>query len=164
MRRICTICILALLLTGCAAQPVETVSDIYVEQISAVAKQIIMDLPEEAALPVMEGSNGEKLYLCKGYEVRVQTLASGNLDNVLQEVTGYGEDRLTVIKTAAGPYSRYDCSWSSTGAEGELVGRTAVIDDGNYCYCVTALASSGDTNELKQQWQHVFSSLQLGQY
>ncbi len=154
---------LALLLTGCAAQPLETVSDVYVEQTPALAQQITIDLPEESALPVME-CDGEKLYLCDGYELRVQTLRSADLNSVLQEVTGYGKDRITLIETDAGAYRRYDCGWCTAGTEGELVGRTAVIDDGSYCYCVTALAASEAANDLKQQWQHVFSSLELRQY
>ena len=121
----------------------------------------MVDLPEEAAQPVMERGDGDKLYLCGNYEVRVQTLRSGDLNSILEEVTGYGKDRLTLIETAAGPNRRYDCSWCSAGTEGELVARTAIIDDGSYCYCVTALAASEDANALKQQWQHMFSSLQL---
>ena len=162
MKKVLIILLLPLLFTGCAAQPVETVSDIYVEQIPAAAKQIIVDLPEEAAQPVMESGDGEKLYLCGGYEVRVQTLHSGDLNSVLEEVTGYSKERITLIETAAGPYRRYDCSWCSAGAEGELVARTAILDDGSYCYCVTAMAANEDANDLKQQWQHLFSSLQLG--
>ena len=148
MKKVLIILLLSLLFAGCAAQPVETVSDIYVEQIPAAAKQIIVDL--------------EKLYLCGGYEVRVQTLYSSDLNSVLEEVTGYSKDRITLIETAAGPYRRYDCSWCSAGAEGELVARTAILDDGSYCYCVTAMAASEDANDLKQQWQHLFSSLKLG--
>ena len=162
MKKVWIIGILALLFTGCATQPVETVSDIYVEQTAAAAQQIIVDLPEEAAQPVMESGDGEKLYLCGGYEVRIQTLGSSDLSSVLEEVTGYSKDRITLIETAAGPYRRYDCSWCSAGAEGELVARTAILDDGSYCYCVTAMAASEDANDLKQQWQHLFSSLKLG--
>ena len=161
MKKVWVIGILALLITGCAAKPVETVSDIYVEQMPAVARQVIVDLPEEAARPVMQSDSGEELYLCDGYELRLQTLRSGDLNRVLEEVTGYGNERLTIIETAAGPYRRYDCSWCSAGAEGELVARTAILDDGEYCYCVTAMASSEDANDLKQQWQHMFSSVKL---
>ena len=164
VKKVCFFGILALLLAGCAAPPAETISDIYVEQVPAVAQQIMVDLPEEAAQPVMEREGGEKLYLCGSYEVRVQTLRSGDLNSVLEEVTGYGKDRITLIETAAGPNRRYDCSWCSAGSEGELVARTAIIDDGNYCYCVTAMASSEDAKDLKQQWQQIFSTLELCQY
>lgn len=164
MKKVCILVGLVLLLMGCAAKPVETVSDIYVDELPAMAQQILIDLPEEAAQPVMERGDSEKLYLCGNYELRVQTLRSGDLNGILEEVTGYSKDRLTVIETADGPYRRYDCSWCSVGAEGELVARTAIIDDGDYCYCVTALADSGEANGLKQQWQQVFSSLELRQY
>ena len=164
MKFVCLIGMLALLMTGCATPPIETVSDSYVEQTPAEARQLIIDLPEEAAQPVMESGDGEKLYFCGDYELRVQTLRSGDLSGVLEEVTGYAIEQLTVIETVGGDWRRYDCGWSSTGAEGELVGRTAVLDDGSYCYCVTALSDSGEANALKQQWQHVFSSLELRQY
>ena len=164
MKKVFVIGLLSAFLMGCAAQPLETVSDAYVEQVPAIAQRIMLDLPEEAAQPVMESQDGEQLFLCSGYELRVQTLNSGNLSDVISEVTGYTQDQLTLIETGAGKCRRYDCSWCTVGEEGELVGRTAILDDGNYCYCVTALAKSEDTYDLQQEWQQVFSSIELRQY
>ena len=154
----------ALLLIGCAEPVFETVSDDYVEQTRLAAKQIILDLPPEAAQPVMESTGGEQLYQCNGYELRIQTLDAGNLDGVLRTVTGYGKEQLTVMETAAGENRRYDCVWCSTGEEGELVGRTAILDDGSYCYCVSLLAPSKSAHELQRTWQTILSTLELDQY
>ena len=162
MKVVCGVLILALLLCGCASPALETVSDVYEQPMPAEARQILIDLPQEAARSVMEGTDGGVLYQCVGYEIRVQTLAVDSLDEALRAVTGYGEEKLTVIKTAAGDYSRYDCVWCSAGEEGELVGRTAILDDGSFYYCVSLLSKSEDAYPLQQTWQQILGSLELG--
>ena len=162
MKKVCGWVILTvLLLSGCASPTLETVSDVYEEREVAASQQIVLDLPPEAAQPAMESGDGEQLYQCNGYELRVQTLAAGNLDEVLRTVSGYGKEQLTVIKTASGENQRYDCVWCTAGEEGELVGRTAILDDGNYCYCVSALAKSESAFELRQTWQQVLDTFEL---
>lgn len=154
------ICVVVLL-AGCASPELETISDVYVTQPPAEKMTIHLELPEDAAEAVMEGSEGTRLYLCDGYELRLQTLDSPSLDDVLRSVTGYGEDRLTVIKTRDGNFDRYDCVWCAAGEEGELVGRTAVISDGSYYYCVSALADSGSAYDLNEVWQEILDSITL---
>ena len=140
----------------------ETVNDTYVTQPPAEMKSVLLELPEDAAQAVMEGQAGSRLYLCDGYELRLQTVSAADLDGVLRAVTGYGEDRLTVMKTQAGAFDRYDCVWCSAGEGGEVVGRTAILDDGDYFYCVTALADSGNAFELGPVWQEILDSVTLG--
>lgn len=162
MKKVCGIIILAvLLLSGCTSPALETVSDVYAEMPAAAMQRIVLDLPQEAAQPTMEGEDGEQFYQCNGYELRVQTLAAGNLDEVLRTVTGYGEEQLTIMETAAGENKRYDCVWCTAGEEGELVGRTAILDDGNYCYCVSTLAKSEDAHDLQQAWQRLLNTFEL---
>lgn len=151
----------AMLLCGCATPAFETVSDVYVTQPPAEIKTLRLVLPEDAAEAVMEGAQGARLYLCDGYELRLQTLDAGSLDDVLRSVTGYGEDRLTVMKTRDGEYDRYDCVWCTAGEEGEQVGRTAVLCDGSYYYCVSALADSGSAYGLSEVWQEILGSISL---
>lgn len=150
-----------MLLAGCAAPGLETVSDVYVTQPPAEMKTLRLELPEDAAEAMMEGRMGTRLYLCDGYELRLQTLAARSLDDVLRTVTGYGEDRLTVMKTRTGDLDRYDCVWCTAGEGGELVGRTAILEDGEYFYCVSALADSGSAYELTGVWQEILDSLKL---
>ena len=153
--------IMGLLLSGCASGPVETVSDVFVTQPPAEMLTICLELPEDAAAAVMNGTDGAKLYLCDGYELRLQTLDCLGLDEALRTVTGYGEDRLTVMKTKEGTLDRYDCVWCSAGEEGELVGRTAILHDGSYYYCVSAMADSADAFELSPVWQTILGSISL---
>lgn len=154
--------LLAAILCGCVSPDLETVSDEYVTQPPAEIKTICLELPEEAAEAVMEGSGGAKLYLCDGYELRLQTLDVQSLDEALRAVTGYGADRLTVMKTRDGDFDRYDCVWCTAGEAGEQVGRTAVFSDGSYFYCVSALADSSDAYELSAVWQEILDSVTLG--
>lgn len=152
----------ALLLSGCVAPVFETVSDVYASEPPSEMQTILLSLPEDAAEAVMEGGTGDRLYLCDGYELRVQTVTTGSLDDALRAVTGFGEDRLTVMKTQNGEFDRYDCVWCTAGEGGEQVGRTAMIDDGSYFYCVSALSDSDIAFELSQVWQEILDSLALG--
>lgn len=136
----------------------ETVCDVYPQAAEVQARQILLSLPEEAAQPAMEREDGEKLYLCNGYELRVQTLPSGNLTGTLRTVTGFTEDEMTVIQTMDGENTRYDCVWCTVGETGDQVGRTAVIDDGSYYYCVSVLADSAEAGKLRQTWQTLLDS------
>ena len=161
MKFICIVVLLSALLCGCTQPALETVNDVYVTQPPEERRSIRLELPENAAEAVMEGGEGARLYLCDGYELRLQTIAAGNMDEVLRTVTGYGEDRLTLMRTKDGDFDRYDCVWCSAGEDGELVGRAAILTDGNYYYCVSALAKSGDAPGLRETWQQIMDTLLL---
>lgn len=161
MKKAIIVVALVLLLSGCAAPAMETVSDVYVTQPPAESRTLCLELPEDAAQAVMEGGDGARLYLCDGYELRLQTLDARSLDEALRTVTGFGEDRLTVMKTRDGEYDRYDCVWCTVGEEGEQVGRTAVLSDGSYFYCVSALSDSGSAYGFVQVWQEILDSISL---
>jgi hypothetical protein len=47
------------------------------------------------------------------------------------------------------------------GESGQLVCRAAVLDDGNYHYCLTAVAPAANAGELSEQWNALFASLRL---
>ena len=159
MKKLWLLSLTAVLLCGCAKPAIETVSDVYLTQPFGEMRTIRLELPDDAAESVMEGGLGTRLYLCNGYELRLQTLYSGNLDGAMQAVTGFGKDRLTVMKTRDGVYDRYDCVWCTAGEEGEQVGRTAVLSDGSYYYCVSALADSGSIFALREVWQEILDSV-----
>ena len=161
MKFICIVVLLSALLCGCTQPALETVNDVYVIQPPEERRTIHIELPEDAAEAVMEGGEGARLYLCDGYELRLQTIAAGELDEVLRTVTGYGEERLTLMKSKDGRFDRYDCVWCSSGEEGELVGRTAILVDGNYYYCVSALAKSEDAYALQETWQQLLNTVEL---
>lgn len=149
------------LLAGCGAKPLETVNDVYPQVVEDAPRRLSVELPKEAALPVMQREDGEKLYLCGDFELRLQTVPSGNLAGTLRKVTGLSEETLRPIQVRWGENIRYDCVWCAAGEEGELVGKTAIIDDGCYYYCVTALAPTELAREQQELWQRIFSTIAI---
>ena len=152
MRKCCLVVILAMLLAGCAhsQDTFEYVTD--VNQVPVpVMRQIHVELPEEAASPVSE-TDSCSIYECEDYEICLQTLQSGNLDNSVKTLTGYDRDRLTIVQTTRGGQSCYQFVWAS----GEnRIGRGLILDDGNYHYCVTVFG------EEKEAWDAIFDSVKL---
>ena len=74
---------------------------------------------------------------------------------------GYGTGQLTMLETGLGGVKRYDWTWTSAGEGGVQVGRGAVLDDGDYHYCVTVMADEASSGGLDTQWDTLFSSLGL---
>lgn len=154
--------VLALLLTGCTSvETYETVADEPVQSVMAQPSEIKLELPEEAVLPVMESESGI-LYICRDFDVAVQTLTGGDLKKTIQQVSGYDQEDLTVMQTEAGEWIRYDFVWTSATDGGEQVNRASVLDDGHYHYVVTATADAKLTEEYREIWNGMFESFSLG--
>ena len=66
-----------------------------------------------------------------------------------------------MVKTRDGVCDRYDCVWCSAGEAAEQVGRTAVLSDGSYFYCVSALSDSGSAYGFTQVWREILDSITL---
>lgn len=162
MKKLWILAALGVLLTGCGSQTVfETVEDALLEPASVTNRQVCLDLPQEAALQVMENGEGERLYLCDRYTVTVQTLPGGDLDKTIRTVTGFDREDLTVIQTRQADAKRSECVWSAAG-EGTLqVCRCAVLDDGNFHYVVSAMADQTAAGGLRETWQELFASVTL---
>ena len=149
------------MLWGCGAEETfETVSDEILE-VAAVQRQILVELPPEAAAPASESDAGT-IYICDGYEIMLQTLTGGDLDATLRTVSGYGRKDLTVVESRQGDYKRYDLVWACAGEEGERIGRGAVLDDGNYHYVLCVLSDADRVQEYEEVWSALFSSYSLG--
>lgn len=148
-----------LLLSGCRAEPTfETLQDVYAGQNISVPREVLLDLPED--ISVIQSENG-KLYLCDGYDITVETFASGDLHQTIQTLTGFAPDSLTLLQTSVTDARRYECVWSAAGEGGDMVGRAVVLDDGSYHYCVTIMASSDRAGELSDNWQTLLDSFCL---
>lgn len=154
---------LTVLLCGCGStrETFETVNDSCIQSAAAVQRKILLTLPDEAALPTMENESGEKLYLCRGYTLTLQTMEAGDLSGTIQDISGYKRDSLTVMETAPGDFKRYDFVWSSAGEDGDQVGRAAVLDDGSHHYVLTCMAPADTAGELTQTWDGIFGSFWL---
>lgn len=158
----CWMIVIALLLTGCGAQQtLETVSDVYVQPVSATVQQVIVDVPQDASVAVLQNDEAGKLYLCDGYTVTVQTMEAGDLEKTLRTVTGYSKEELRILRTQQENVKRYECVWTAAGEAEPQVGRACVLDDGDYHYIVTVMAGESLAGELSQTWQEVFDSFRL---
>lgn len=158
MKRYFVILMCAILLAGCGAeQTVETVADEWVLPVMARPRQIRLELPGETSVCAMEGDSG-RLYLGNGYEIRVQTLSSGDLDGTLRSLTGFSRENLTVVQTQSEPIRRYEFVWASSGEGGEQLCRGALLDDGDYHYCLTVLQEVDNMDTCQVVWDQVFQS------
>lgn len=162
MKRILLMIMLsALALAGCgASETFETISDVYVVSASAEPRTILLELPEEAASPAMESGDTAQVYLCDGYAVMLEILPAGDLDRTLRTLTGFSADELMLIQTGDG-VQRYDCVWSSQAEEGDMIGRAAVLDDGQYHYTLSVLAEAELAGELESTWNMLFAGFAL---
>lgn len=158
MRKVCLCLVMVLLLTGCGVEEtLETVADEAIQAVSAQPREIQVQLPEEAVLPVMESDNG-KLYMCKDFDVSLQTLDGGDLQKTIKSVSGCSIDDLTVMQTEEGGFVRSEFVWTTAGEAGEQVCRAAVVDDGSYHYVLTAMIDSDKAWAYQEIWNGMFES------
>ena len=161
MKRCIFLLMIVFLLTGCSFQEtLETVLDDNVAPVMATTKQLVFSLPEDAAVPSME-SDGGMIYLCDDYTLTVQTLASGDLDRTLRQITGFEKDALLVMETNQNGIKRYECAWAAAGESEEQVGRAVVLDDGVYHHVITVMSGYSNVADLTSEWTHILSSATL---
>lgn len=160
MRKNCLILLLLCLsLTGCSsAETFESLGDIDMTPVIREERKVVLSVPDGAE--VLSGSTGT-LYLCDGFTVAVEVLASGDLNGTLEALTGFGTENLTVIETSAGGQSRYECVWTAAGEGGDTVGRVVILDDGAYHYCLTVESMAQDASSLQKTWEKILDSFQI---
>lgn len=152
--------LLPLLLCGCGAEETfETVADELAVPVMAQPRQITVELPEDAAAPVLE-REGEQVYLCEDYEIIIETLSAGDLDGTIRTLCGYDREDLTVMETQWQEVTRYEFVWAAAGETGDRLGRAVILDDGQYHYCMTALRDA-DGEDSQIIWNQVFGSFDL---
>lgn len=150
-----------LLLTGCAArETMETVSDEWAEEAQATVREILVELPQEAAAPAAENADG-RIYVCSDYEIEIRTMEGGDLERTIRSLSGYGKEDLTVISSGGQDMKRYDFVWAAAGEEGDRVGRAVILDDGNYHYTMTVLRDADMVENSQIVWRTVFESFTL---
>ncbi len=161
MKRIVIVVFLLIILSGCGVQETfETVKDVYAPLPSQEPASVEFLLPEDAAAPVFHNDGG-KLYFCDGYEIMVDTLEAGDLNRTVRTLTGYDADSLAILQTGSNQSKRYEFVWTAAGEGGDQVGRTVILDDGNYHYCISFFALANDAGSLQETWQEIASSFQL---
>ena len=137
----------------------ETVAD---EQVlsQAVAREVRVELPEETVLPVMETDTGE-IYICRDFEVSVETLPGGDLQRTVAMLAGFDIDDVTVMEREVGGKVRYDLAWSCAGEMGEEVGRASVLSDGQYHYCLAVRTPEENADQCREMFNAMFESFTL---
>lgn len=162
MKKLILIAGIALLFSGCAAQPTfETVSDEYMQPVLQQTRQMTLSLPEEAAALTVQSDEGGNLYFCDGYTIAVQVLEAGDLDATLRQITGFEKDALQLIQTESDGVKRCECVWAAAGEGEEQVGRAAVLDDGVNHYVLTCMAGASEAESVQEDWQTLFTSFRL---
>lgn len=161
MKKMLVLLVLALSLTGCGeAEVFETVGDEMVQSVMAQPREVRLDLPEEAVLPAMETDNGT-IYICKDYDVSIQTLESGDLEDTVRSVSGFDPKELTIMETVREEADCYEFVWTSAGEWQEQVCRSMILDDGNYHYVLTAMIEADLIEEYQEIWNGMFESFGL---
>lgn len=162
VKRIIWLVLTMTVLWGCAAQETfETVGDDVLAPVMGPMRQVVLALPSEAATPVMGDGDGSMLYLCDGYSLAVQTLEGGDIHATIRDLSGFDMEALTVMKTVGDDADRYEWVWSAVGEGGDQLCRAAVLDDGSYHYCLTAIGDAELEDRYQLQWEGVFGSFAL---
>lgn len=162
LKRVLLLLLLLSLLTGCAEQVTyETVSDDLQTQPAARMRQVILDMPQEAAAPTLQNDTGGEFYHCDGYNLSLQTFSSGDLEKTLKDLSGQTSETLHPIKTAMEFGSRYDWVWTTVGEGGLELCRGCILDDGNYHYALTVMAPEAESADLQVTWKNLFDTFRL---
>lgn len=150
-----------LLLTGCGeSETFETIADEQLLPAMAQPQEILVSLPGETAMPVVESDNG-RFYLAGDYEIHIQTLEAGDLSRTVKTLSGFERDALTVMETEQDGMRRYEFVWSCAGENGDRLGRAVILDDGSYHYTMTVLRDADTTENTQIVWHDVFASFSL---
>lgn len=162
MKKLVVIFLGLFLFSGCAVQTFETVDD--PNDVTAMAEPatLLIDLPEDAAAPAMQGNSGS-LYFCGDYDIMVEVLPSGNLSSTLQTLTGFEREELELINTQRCGVDCYEGAWSAAGEAGDHVGRVLVLDDGKFHYCVSIMAMAEDAGACMSEWNDILQSVALAE-
>ena len=162
MKKVAWLLCLVFLLCGCSVQTFEKVDDSNAVSAMATPATLLMDLPEEAAAPAMQGETGT-LYFCGDYDITVEVIPSGDLNKTLQTLTGFDQAELDVMQTKRCGTDCYETVWSSAGEAGDYIGRVLVLDDGNFHYCVSVMAMSEDGGQCSDDWNLLMESVALAE-
>ena len=152
--------LLLCMLTGCSAETFETLGPVdHVSATLPLKQQMVLSLPSDAAVLTISGE--DTLYICDADTIALQTFPSGDLSGTIRMVSGYERNQLTVMESRCGDHDRYDLVWIAVGEAGEQVCRAAILDDGNYHYCITVMADASDAGSLTDRWTQLLGSFCL---
>ena len=161
MKRWWIIALLCLMLTGCDETVYETMSDLYEQPEQMHPAQVLLILPQDAALMTAQGDTDNLYYFCEDHTISIQTLMGGDLDKTLKAVSGYSRDKISLVGLSQEELDRYEFVWVVAGEQGDEICRGVILDDGYYHYVLTLQASAEVVAELQQPWNQVASTFSL---
>lgn len=157
----CGILAAAMLLTGCAAQPVyETIGDVWANEVSTgQPARLEFGVPEDVELAVMESDGSSKCYQIGNWMLWTEVRPGGDLQATLAALTGL--DAPEVISHPLGAYDCAQTAWAVSDEEGDTVLRAAVISDGEYHYCLTLRAPQQEARQAGTLFAQVLGNVYL---
>lgn len=163
MRKLLLLLLISLMLAGCsAAETFETLGPVRHQPVDTpIMADVKLTLPQSAAAQAMGGS--DTIYDCEGYMLVMQTFSSGDFKSTVRSLSGFSPEKLTVLESRTGETRRYDWVWTAAGEGGDMICRAAVLDDGNYHYCLCTLAPAQSAGALAEEWNNLFASFRLGE-
>lgn len=162
MKKLVTILLLTVMLTGCGAtETLETIADEYLVKVANTRQEVSLSLPEQTDVQVMKDADGGTLYLCNGYTLTVQTVESGDLNRTIESATGFEREQLQIMESRRGETKRFEAVWTAAGESEPQIGRICILDDGSYHYVLTAMTNASVAGQEQKSLQEIFSSFDL---
>lgn len=162
MRKLVWVFLLMMVLTACGeeTEPVfETIGEVEYDAVSAEPAPVSVWVPEDAVAEAMADETAGECYVWENCELRVETVAGGDIRRTMENLTGISAENLTVMEYERGGIQIYQTVWSTTGEEGIFLGRAMVADDGNYHYCVSLL--SPETEDVDETYAQICASFSI---
>ena len=163
MKRICVVLAIVLCLSGCGKVSTwETLGDVvHASGEQTQLRQVMVQLPADAARETAGMENGISAYQCDGYWLVMQHFPSGDVAATMKALSGFPATQLTVMESTCEDHVRYDWVWTAASEEGEMVCRGAILDDGKTHYTLCVVASTEQAKYAQAQWNGLFASFCL---
>ena len=149
------------MLTGCGKEVYETMSDLYEVPKDLKPAEVLLMLPQEAALMTAKEASNDRFYLCKDFTLSVRTLPGGDLEKTLKEVSGYAKEQLSLVCLNLEELKRYEFVWAVAGEQGDELARAVILDDGVFHYVLTLQAPAEQVSQLQQTWKELIDTFSL---
>ena len=161
------ICLLPLLLSGCAAGPPAEKGEPPPEAVPASAEAepqnfILFGVPADAEI-VLRETGGRCVYVQEAgdYEIVSDILPTGDLDEAVRLLTGFGPEKLDILETRRFGLPEYRFAWASASDGGGFVSRASLIRDGGSCYALIFSVREGLGTAYDECADAVFASFGL---
>lgn len=145
------------------SQPMETICPQEPPTSRTPKFRITMAVPAEAQEAPAFSQEYSTVYTGEHLTITTQILESENLDALLRDLTGRGEQDLTCITTWQGTMPRHDLTWTCAGEQGMQVCRSTVLDDGLHYYVVTAMVEEDHAQQYRQRIAQCLGTVGLTQ-